>query len=154
MAFHPKIDSPCPYKANLADVMEGDFCRMCKRTVVDINAMNDDERLSFLSSCEEEVCVSYKMPAVRAAVIAAALLAPLPLAAQETAPAPATTQADEMFDDMAIIVGGIKDPKATAKNHKKVTKTAEQAEDANLGELPVIVESKESPAASNGKASK
>ena len=32
MARFPKIDRPCPYKANLAAVMDGDFCTMCRRS--------------------------------------------------------------------------------------------------------------------------
>ena len=33
MAIFPKIQSPCPYKGNLSDIMDGDLCRLCKRQV-------------------------------------------------------------------------------------------------------------------------
>ena len=54
MAFFPRIQSPCPYKGNLASVMDGDMCRMCKRQVIDIGAWSDDERVAFLAGCETE----------------------------------------------------------------------------------------------------
>ena len=143
MAFNPKIDNPCPYKNNLSAVMDGDFCTMCKRNVFDLNGMNDEARQSFLASCSTEVCVSYTLPVKQVAAIAAAaaLLTPLPLAAQDsTAPAPAMETGPAMEDvyeyDM-IIVGGIKDPKATAQ---KAPIKAAPSEDKNLTELPVIDE--------------
>ena len=74
MPIFPRIQSPCPYKSNLAAVMDGDLCRTCNRNVFDLTAMDDGERLAFLAGCEEEVCVSYRIP-VRAAFTAAALAA-------------------------------------------------------------------------------
>ena len=90
----PKIASPCPYVSNLAAIMDGDQCRMCKRQVFDLTAMSEGERLAFLAGCEEEVCVSYSIPvrpALRAAAIAAALAAPAAAAggqAQRQVPPP------------------------------------------------------------------
>lgn len=132
MTFNPKIDGPCPYKNNLAAVMDGDFCKMCKRNVFDLSEMSDAERIAFLSSCDEEVCVSYTIPVRRLGVgiaAAAALLAPVPLAAQEVETA--AMEDVEEFD--YIIVGGIKDPKSTAQK--------ELVEDKDIPELPVIEES-------------
>ncbi|MGA0601191.1 hypothetical protein ACO2Q3_10865 [Caulobacter sp. KR2-114] len=103
MAVFPKIQSPCPYKSQLAEVMQGDFCRMCKRQVVALDAMSDGERVAFLSACQDEVCVSYRLPvgiAVAAATAAAALATPLAAAAQDATPATIDV----------LVIGGIKDP--------------------------------------------
>ena len=137
MAFNPKIDNPCPYKNNLSAVMDGDFCTMCKRNVFDLNGMNDEARQSFLASCSTEVCVSYTLPVKQVAAIAAAatLLTPLPLAAQVSATPDAAME--DVYEYDMIIVGGIKDPKATAQ---KAPIKAAPSEDKNLTELPVIDE--------------
>ena len=112
MAFFPKVQSPCPYKNQLATVMDGDFCRMCRRQVVDITDWSDGERVSFLAGCKE-VCVSYRLrPALAAAALAAAAI-PTAAAAQDQAAAPVTVAgADEMGDPemMVVTVGGITDP--------------------------------------------
>lgn len=150
----PKIQSPCPYKSELAAVMDGDFCRMCKRNVIDLTSWSDEQRVSFLASCETEVCVSYRLPikpALAAAAMAAAVAA-LPAAAQD-APA-AVTVADvstsaaatpDPYEGMDIIVGGIKDP----KNAEFV----EDAADATMPALPVVYENAE-PAKTNVKTTK
>ncbi|HYI39319.1 MAG TPA: hypothetical protein VE053_03265 [Allosphingosinicella sp.] len=142
MPIFPRIQSPCPYKSDLAAVMDGDMCRMCKRNVFDLTAMDDGERLAFLAGCEEEVCVSYRIP-MRAALAAAALAASAPAFSQEVA-APAMDDVavsdavpyDESFD---IIVGGIKDP-------KKV-EMVEIDTDASVPELPIVYEDEATPAA-------
>lgn len=144
MPIFPKIQSPCPYKSDLAAVMDGDMCRACKRNVFDLTAMDDGERLAFLAGCEEEVCVSYRLP-VRAAVAAAALAAAgmsVPAMGQEVA-APdmeAVMESDavpydESFD---IIVGGIKDP----KNVELVEVDA----DTSVPELPIVYDDEEAAA--------
>ncbi|MCW3837998.1 hypothetical protein ACFQ1E_17830 [Sphingomonas canadensis] len=137
MAMFPRIDSPCPYKAQLDEVMDGQFCRMCKRDVHDLTAMDEAARRAFLAGCETEVCVSYRIPALRPALAAAALaasVAALPAAAQSSDPAPVeAADIDAAYEDLdVIIVGGITDPKNTAK--------AEDAADAEIPELPVVVE--------------
>jgi predicted Fe-S protein YdhL (DUF1289 family) len=137
MGLFPKIQSPCPYKENLSAVMDGDFCRMCKRNVVDLTAMDDAGRLSFLAACETDVCVSYSLPvkrAAKAAIIATAAvsLSSLPLAAQEATPAH-DMASEENFDDMAIIVGGIRPDHEIAEMN-----TAEDAADKAMAELPVV----------------
>lgn len=127
MAMFPKIQSPCPYKSQLAAIMDGDTCRMCKRVVHDLNGMDDGERVAFLSNCSEEVCVSYSFPmkpAIAAAALALAALSPMAAAAQD---APA---ADAEID--YIIVGGIKD----TANIEYVQDPA----DASIPMLPVAYE--------------
>lgn len=144
----PKIQSPCPYKSQLAQVMDGDFCRQCQRTVFDLTAMSGDERKAFLSGCETEVCVSYRIPikpVLAAAALAAAAYAPA-VAAQEAPPVQpveASAMPVDEGDVDYIFVGGIKDPKQVA--------FVENAEDAKLPELPVVYEKREpvtKPAAS------
>jgi len=143
MAFFPKIQSPCPYKANLAAVMDGDFCRTCERQVFDLSHMSGDEKRAFLAGCTGEVCISYRFsPAIAAAALAAAI--PAAAAAQDLAPvvpdaaAIAATTAEIAATDegMQIIVGGIKDP----RNVQYV----EDPADPNAPELPVVYE--EAPA--------
>ena len=141
MAF-PRIDKPCPYKANLAAVMDGDFCTMCSRRVIDLTAMSATDRRHFLSSCETEVCVSYSFrPAIAAAALAAAAMAlPTAAAAQMVEPVVASepaTAVDE-FEDMEIIVGGINDP----KNAKLVENPLDEA----LPALPIVYEDDPAPA--------
>lgn len=125
MAIFPKIQSPCPYRENLAAIMDGETCRLCKRQVFDLTSMTDDGRLSFLADCAGEVCVSYRLRPGLAAAAMAAAVALIPTAAA------AEDEAMEM-----IIVGGIANP---AK--------AELVEiaDPNLPELPVVYEDKPSP---------
>ena len=85
MALFPKIQSPCPYKSNLSAVMDGDFCRECKRHVTDLTAMADGERVAFLDACvEEKVCVTYRLPAFAAAAVMGATLAAASSAAAAT----------------------------------------------------------------------
>jgi hypothetical protein len=125
--------------------MDGDMCRMCKRNVFDLTAMSDGERLAFLAGCDEEVCVSYRIP-VRAAVAAAALAAAAmsaPAMGQEVA-APeiqATAESDSIpLEEMEIMVGGIKDP--------KTVELVEIDSDASIPELPVVYDDEKAPAPS------
>lgn len=137
----PKIQSPCPYKNQLAQVMDGDFCRHCQRTVFDLTAMSGDARRTFLSGCETEVCVSYRIPVkpvLAAAALAAAAYAPAAAAQEAPAVQPsemvsAAPAIDETTD--YIVVGGIKDPKQAV--------FVENAEDAKLPELPVVYEKRQ-----------
>jgi predicted Fe-S protein YdhL (DUF1289 family) len=123
MALYPKIQSPCPYKNNLAAIMDGDVCRACKRQVFDLSNMSDDQRVSFIRGCKDEVCVSYRIrPAIAAAAIAAAIVA-VPTAAAACSDA---TQEETVF------VGGIKDP-------AHVT-FVENPGDKAIPELPVVYE--------------
>jgi predicted Fe-S protein YdhL (DUF1289 family) len=127
MAIFPKIQSPCPYKNDLASIMDGDMCRMCKRQVVDLTPMTDQERAAFLQGCEGAVCVSYRIPAgavLAAAVVAAASAAPLAAAAQS---APDTAKLE------MIVVGGIKNP-------HKVQQVEINTDEARAPRLPVVYE--------------
>ena len=121
MAIFPKIQSPCPYKNNLAAIMDGDMCRACKRQVFDLTHMSDAERVAFVRGCKDEVCVSYRMPILAAAVAVAAIAAPVAAAACEA------TEGDTI-----VIVGGIKDPAHT--------QFVENAGDHAIPVLPIVYE--------------
>lgn len=134
MPLFPKIQSPCPYRARLTEVMDGDHCRMCDRTVFDLSAWSGAERAAFLAGCAEEVCVSYRAPVriAAAAMAAAALTSPVAAAAQPP-------------EEIVIVVGGIKDP----KNARFVdSKDAKQP----LPELPVVYDDAPQPPAKDRPA--
>ena len=133
MAIFPKVQSPCPYRDQLAQIMDGDSCRVCKRQVVDLNGMDDAGRVAFMQSCEGEVCVSYSFrPVIAAAVLPAAMTA-LAMAAAAQEPAPVAE--DEIY--VEVIVGGIKD----LANVEYVEEAADQA----MADLPVVYDD-EAPA--------
>jgi len=124
MALFPKIQSPCPYKANLAAVMDGDMCRMCRRQVRDLTEMSDAQRLAFFAGCaDEEVCVSYRLPVRRIAAATAALA---------TLATPMAAAAQAAPENIEVVVGGITDIGAVA--------FVEDPADAALPDLPVLVE--------------
>lgn len=143
MARFPKIQSPCPYKADLATYLNDDVCSMCKRQVHDLSAMSQDQRETFLAGCGEEICVSYKVPArvmIGAAIIATSLQS-APLAASEfdqtNAPTPwlsssATTAVEDCDSMEMIIVGGI-------KKMSEVEYINTEA-DLELPEIPIVYE--------------
>jgi predicted Fe-S protein YdhL (DUF1289 family) len=147
MPLFPRIQSPCPYKDRLGAVMDGDFCRMCRRSVVDLTAFSDGERIAFLAGCEEEVCVSYRLPraAIGAAALAAATLALPTAAAAQDSPAVAEALAEVPVvetdavagDDMTIMVGGIKDPRHV--------EFAAVGDEPSAPELPVVYEDEKAP---------
>lgn len=86
MKFFPKVTSLCPYKGALADIMEGDTCRLCKKAVHDITDWSEDAKQALLANCSEEVCVTYRVdarPALAAVAAGAAVMVPTSLAAQE-----------------------------------------------------------------------
>lgn len=122
MAVFPRIQNPCPYSARLSTIMDGDYCRMCRRTVHDLTDMTDGERRVFMSGCTGEVCVSYRTirPAFAAAALAATAAA-IPAAAAE-------------HDSMVVIVtgGGITDPANTV--------FVDESELAETPDLPVVYE--------------
>jgi predicted Fe-S protein YdhL (DUF1289 family) len=138
MAFFPKIQSPCPYRANLASVMDGDFCRMCERQVFDLSHLGSDEKRAFLAGCTEEVCISYRFsPAIAAAALVAAM--PAAAAAQDLGPAvpsaaaiAASTAEIAAMEEIEIMVGGIKDP----RNVQYVANPT----DREAPELPIVYE--------------
>ena len=111
MPLFPKIQSPCPYVDRLAEVVDGDMCRMCRRQVFDLTAMSDGDRLAFLAGCEEEVCVSYSIPigpALRAAAVAAAIA--LPSAAAAVPQGQPQQQAERVRPPSTVVAGGIAAP--------------------------------------------
>lgn len=132
MAIFPKIQSPCPYTANLAAVMDGDQCRMCKRQVHDLTAMTDAERMAFLASCSGEVCVSYRFrPAIAAAAVALAVTAlPMAAAAQDVTGAAPDVDSIDYADSGEV--GGLMD----LANIEFV----EDPADASMADLPVVYE--------------
>ena len=135
MPLFPKIQSPCPYQGDLSAVMDGDVCRLCARQVFDITDWTDGQRMAFLAGCEEEVCVSYRLPLRAAAMAAAFVAAPALAAAQEPVAAPPVeAQANAAAEGPMIIVmgGGIKEP-----SHVEFVAVPE-AESAP--ELPVVYE--------------
>ena len=74
MTPFPKIQNSCPYLDQLDTVIDGGFCRMCRREVYDLTAMGRRERADFLAACGGDACVSYTLnvkPALAAALIAA-----------------------------------------------------------------------------------
>ncbi|HYW15913.1 MAG TPA: hypothetical protein VE891_07140 [Allosphingosinicella sp.] len=143
MPMFPKIQSACPYKSDLAALMDGDMCRMCKRNVFDLTAMDDGERLAFLAGCEEEECVSYRIPAraiVAAAALAAASMSAPAMGQEAAAPEIEAVEADSVpYDEsMVIVVGGIKDPKKAVLVEIDV--------DTDVPEMPVVYDDEEAPA--------
>jgi L-alanine-DL-glutamate epimerase-like enolase superfamily enzyme len=126
MALFPKIQSPCPYKNDLAALMDGDMCRMCNRQVVDLNGMSDGERVALMAGCSGDICVTYKL-SVRP-VLAAAALAAMSIAV------PTAAAAQDATSEIETIVGGIKD---TAH-----VEYVQDPADATIPELPVVFEKK------------
>ena len=125
MALFPKIQSPCPYKGNLSNILDGDVCRLCKREVHDLTMMSDGERVSFMAGCKDEVCVSYRVrPAIAAAAIAVATIV-----------APTAAAACDATETYEVIVGGIKKPAEV-----KFVQLGETAADRAIPLLPVVYE--------------
>lgn len=135
MGLFPKIQSPCPYKGPLSDILAADdVCRLCDREVHDLTAMTDGERKAFLGACAGEVCVRYSIPtrpALAALAAGAAMLAMPAMAQDATAP----VEPDPMMMD--IIVGGMRAP----QNAEWV----EASEVAAGPALPIVYEDEAAP---------
>src|ERR1700743_2057209 len=97
MALFPKIQSPCPYKGRLSDILDGSLCRLCKREVFDLTPLSDDARMALIEGCRGDICVTYAVP-LRSAVAAAALAA-----AVVALPTAAAACAEE---EIVVITGG------------------------------------------------
>ena len=110
MSLFPKIQSPCPYKGKFADIMQGNQCRMCKREVVDLTEMTSHARQDFLSACETEVCVSYRVGAKSALVAMAMGAATVPSAAAAQDSEEPSDGWFEHSEGNFIIVGGMRKP--------------------------------------------
>lgn len=85
--MYPKLDRHCPFKARLAEAMDGDLCRICNHIVHDLDAMAPEARRELLSG-SGTVCVRYRMPAALMAAALAASVTALPAAAQDAPPPP------------------------------------------------------------------
>ena len=110
MARFPKIQSPCPYKGDISDILENDVCRLCKREVFDLTAMSDVEQERFFANCGGEVCVSYSVP-LRAAVAASLLVAAGTGTAAFAGENPEQEQTvHEQVDVVVVTAGGIRHP--------------------------------------------
>ena len=146
MSLFPKVQSPCPYKGKFADIMQGNQCRLCKRNVIDLTDMSDGERQQFLSACEGEVCVSYRVGAksALAAMAMSTVAVPSVAAAQDTQETEgAAEEIEEHFEDEVfyIIVGGMKKP----GDAEWIEDTQRKDADSEASELPVEYED-EAPA--------
>ncbi len=115
---------------------------MCDRQVFNLDGMTDAERMRFMQSCKDEVCVSYSLPlrSMAAAVALSAGAIAMPAAAQDklidvdTVPVVVEDLewcADEL-ELIEIIVGGIKD----LDNVEYI----DTEEDLEIPELPVTIE--------------
>ncbi len=114
MGMFPIIQSPCPYKGPLSDIVDGDICRLCKREVHDLSLLSDSERYSLVQACPEEICVSYRVPrmsAIAALALGAATFG-TPAFGQDADATSSERVAEEYGanDDMVIIVGGLRKP--------------------------------------------
>lgn len=101
--MYPKLDQHCPFKAQLAEAMDGDLCRICSHQVHDLDAMTPEARRTFLSVGSGTACVRYRMPAGLAAAALAASVTALPAAAQEAPAQPAPVE--ENYEDIVGVVG-------------------------------------------------
>lgn len=108
MATFPKITGPCPYRLPLSDLLDVEgTCRLCRRQVHDLSAMTERARRDFLTTCAEDTCVSYRLPAAVTALVIAATVTALPAAAQ---PAPAADPQSEASDSEAsedVFIGSV-----------------------------------------------
>jgi hypothetical protein len=137
MARFPRIQSPCPYKGDLADIMVGSMCQLCHRDVIDLTAMSDSERYALVSGCAEEICVSYRVSA-KTVIAAAALGAGFGMSGLAHAQIAEPTEAVYAEDDaelIPIIVGGLRAP------DQAVWVDTDKPE--GMAELPVIEEADE-----------
>lgn len=87
MPFYPDIASPCPVADRLDEVMDGSFCRQCRKTVADLDSMDLAARYRLMAHAGGDLCARYRSPGPAAALAAAAMMAAgmsaLPAAAQE-----------------------------------------------------------------------
>ncbi len=143
MGLFPKIESPCPYKDRLDELMQGEMCSMCNKNVFDLTQMDETGRREFMSECSGEVCVSYRLPIRKIVSGAAIIAASAPgLAAAQDASSEAPTNEDLYCYSDEIIVGGIREAGEAlwidleAEKHltdiPKVSDIADKKEDALL----------------------
>jgi hypothetical protein len=124
----PVIQSPCPYKGDLADIVDGGVCRLCKREVYDLTDMAEPERVAFLQGCEDAICVSYTVTA-RTALAALALGA-----AAVATPVAAADRSDNIAPSLPryALAGGITVPRqAQWVKHESIAKPSASSAEAD-----------------------
>lgn len=93
MARVPVVESPCPIAGKPLPAGDTEHCSLCERSVHNLDRMSAGERVAFMASCSGKVCVAYtvRIPAgglrkraLTAAAVAAAAMASLPVAAQDS----------------------------------------------------------------------
>jgi len=93
MARVPVVESPCPIAGKQLPAGATEHCSLCERSVHNLDRMSAGERTAFMASCSGKVCVAYtvRIPAgglrkraLTAAAVAAAAMASLPVAAQDS----------------------------------------------------------------------
>lgn len=120
MGLYPTIQSPCPYKGQLTDIVDGSICRLCHREVHDLSSLREVERIALIEDCRDEICVTYKVPA-RSMLAALALgvtatAAPGLTQTQASHPESTSQQAveptapDSSEEYLIIMVGGLRKP--------------------------------------------
>jgi hypothetical protein len=121
MARVPVVESPCPIAGKALPDGATEHCSRCDRTVHNLDLMSARERQAFMASCSGQVCVAYtvRVPAnglrkraATAAVLAAAALASLPAAAQESpvegsSPVPDPNGLPGCDEWLEVITGGV-----------------------------------------------
>lgn len=145
MARVPVVESPCPVAGRPLPRGASDHCGICERTVHNLDRMSERERHEFMSACSGKVCVAYtvRVPAsglrrraLGAAALAAAAVASLPLAAEESpvvgmspvGDANGLPNCDDLLDGV-VVTGGV--------NKGDEAKWMDDGKDAPP-ELPVI----------------
>lgn len=155
MGLFPLVQSPCPYKGPLSDILEGDVCRLCQREVHDLNLLDEAARVALVAGCRDEICVRFSVPRGSALAVAMGAMAVAgPALAQDSAtPAAPAAELREIAvdidqppeEEIYIIVGGLRHPgKARWHSDRPAAKGRE---------LPVIEETPEAgkPPVSEGQ---
>ena len=153
MQFFPKVDSPCPYKGALSDILDGDICRLCKREVHDLSGMAEDAKRALFDGCADDICVTFRIdmrPALAAIAVGAGVMVPTALAAQDDPQAVALVSegylAEESGEEsMMIVVGGARRASADWQSERDIRQSHSQRT------LPVVYEDK--PASRNERNS-
>jgi hypothetical protein len=123
MARVPVVESPCPVAGRPLPDGTSDHCGICDRAVHNLDRISAAERRVFMAACTGQVCVAYtvRLPAsglrprlAAASIVAAATIASLPAAAQDSlvvGSSPAgdvngLPHCDERFIDV-VVTGGV-----------------------------------------------
>ena len=130
MTRYPGLDQHCPITDRIDEAMDGSFCRQCKTTVHDLDALDEASRLRVVAGNLGPVCVRYRLPRAAALTAAARIAASLPAAAQNDAQSSAaaaqeaTPPAEAVEDD--FIVGVMSRP--TRAERARYLREARRAE--------------------------